>query len=236
MKLINKMQINEEIMFDKNAIINLNKPTGMSSFFAVKKVARLLGVKKAGHMGTLDPLGTGVLLVGVNKGTKLFDEYLKKIKTYIAVFHFGYETDTLDSEGSIIKSCEVDISRHQIEKILPSFLGKQNQMPPAFSAKKINGQKACDLARKGKAVELKPKEIEIYNIRLLREFSYNNFQFEITCSSGTYIRSICRDLAGALSTCGTMLSIIRTKCGGFSIDNSCTLHDIEQGKISYLEL
>lgn len=223
-------------MFEKNAIINLNKPTGMSSFLAVKKVARLLGVKKAGHMGTLDPLGTGVLLVGVNKGTKLFDEYLKKIKTYIAVFHFGYETDTLDSEGQIINENNAKITIDRIQNILPNFIGKQQQMPPQFSAKKINGQKACDLARRGVGVELKPKEIEIYDLKVIREFDDNNYQFEITCSSGTYIRSLCRDIAYKLSTYGTMLSIIRTKCGSFDISNSCTLDDIHNGKISYLEV
>ncbi len=223
-------------MFDKNAIINFNKPTGMSSFLAVKKVAKALGVKKAGHMGTLDPYGTGVLLIGVNKGTKLFDEYLKKIKTYIAVFHFGYETNTLDSEGEIINENNIIVTKNEIESVLVGFIGKQNQIPPQFSAKKIGGRKACDVARAGGSVELKPKEINIYNIKLLREFGENNFQFEISCSAGTYIRSICRDLAYKLSTYGTMLSIIRTKCGVFSIENSCTLDDITFGKINYLEV
>lgn len=223
-------------MFEKNAIINLNKPTGMSSFYAVKKVARLLGVKKAGHMGTLDPYGTGVLLIGVNKGTKLFDEYLKKDKTYVATFHFGYETDTLDSEGQIINSNEIEISEYQVKNVLKNFIGKFDQMPPQYSAKKINGRKACDLVREGKEVELKPKQIEIYDLKLLRNFGNNNFEFEITCSSGTYIRSLCRDIAYKLSTYGTMLSIIRTRCGVFNIENSCTLKDIEEGKISFLEV
>ncbi len=220
-------------MFEQDAIINLNKPTGMSSFLAVKKVARLLGVKKAGHMGTLDPLGTGVLLVGVNKGTKLFEEYLNKIKTYVAVFHFGYETDTLDSEGSIINENQTVITENDILNVLPTFIGKQEQMPPLYSAKKVNGKKACDVARSGGQVELKTKCIEIYNINLIRTLGNNNFQFEIICSSGTYIRSICRDLAYKLSTYGTMLSIIRTKCGDFNISNSCTLTDIQNGIISY---
>ena len=223
-------------MFEKNAIINLNKPTGMSSFFAVKKVARLLGVKKAGHMGTLDPYGTGVLLVGVNKGTKLFDEYLKKTKTYLATFHFGYETDTLDSEGNIINANDVIITKAEVLKVLPKFVGMQSQMPPTYSAKKINGKKACDLVRAGKEVELKPKEIEVYSINLIREFKDNNFEFEITCSAGTYIRSLCRDIAKEMSTYGTMLSIIRTKCGNFDLSDSCTLQDLENGKISYLEI
>lgn len=225
-------------MFEKNAIINFNKPTGMSSFFAVKKVARILGVKKAGHMGTLDPYGTGVLLIGVNKGTKLFDEYLNKVKTYIATFHFGYETDTLDSEGNIIKQDQTGkvITKEMVEGIIKDFIGKQQQMPPNFSAKKINGKKAYELAREGKSVELKPKEVEIFSLNLINCFEDNNFVFEITCSSGTYIRSLCRDIAYRLSTYGTMVSIIRTKCGGFNIENSCTLQELQEGKISYLEV
>ncbi len=223
-------------MFEKNAIINFNKPTGMSSFYAVKKVARMLGVKKAGHMGTLDPYGSGVLLIGVNKGTKLFDEYLKKDKTYIATFHFGYETDTLDSEGNIVKESYIQIEKTDIVKVLPKFVGKINQMPPAFSAKKINGKKAYELARSGKEVNLEPKEIEIYSLELLNDMGNNDFVFKIKCSRGTYIRSLCRDIANELSTCGTMLSIIRTTCGAFNIANSCTLQDIENGNISYYEV
>ncbi len=224
-------------MFDKNAIINLNKPSGMSSFYAVKKVARLLGVKKAGHMGTLDPYGTGILLVGVNKATKLFDEYLKKTKTYLATFHFGYETDTLDSEGTVINENHIkELTNEEIIEIIPKFIGKQNQLPPVFSAKKINGKKAYEMAREGKEVEVKPKEVEIYNIELIRGFGNNNFEFEISCSAGTYIRSLCRDMARELSTYGTMLSIIRTKCGNFNIMDACTLNDVENGDVSYLEV
>ena len=223
-------------MFEKNAIINLNKPTGMSSFLAVKKVARLLGVKKAGHMGTLDPYGTGVLLVGVNKGTKLFDEYLNKKKTYIATFHFGYETDTLDSEGKIINSTNKIITKNDLEKALPNFIGKQKQMPPIFSAKRINGKRACDIVRGGGEANLKPKEIEIYDIKIIDELDNQNFVFKITCSAGTYIRSICRDISHSTTTYGTMISIIRTKCGDFDIKDSCTLQDIENGKISFKEV
>ena len=223
-------------MFDKNAIINFNKPTGMSSFLAVKKVAGLLGVKKAGHMGTLDPYGTGILLIGVNKGTKLFDEYLSKKKTYIATFNFNYETDTLDSEGKIINYSNKKITRDELEKVLSNFIGKFNQMPPVYSAKKINGKRACDLAREGKGAELKPKEIEIYDIRIIDDLKDQNFVFKITCSAGTYIRSICRDIAHSTSIYGTMVSIIRTKCGEFDICGSCTLEDIKNGKISYKEV
>lgn len=223
-------------MFEKNAIVNLNKPTGMSSFLAVKKVAKLLGVKKAGHMGTLDPYGTGVLLIGVNRGTKLFDEYLGKNKTYVTTFHFGYETDTLDSEGNIIFENDLKVTSKMIENVIPNFIGKINQMPPEYSAKKINGKRACDLIRQGKEFELKPKEIEIFDIKLIDDLGENNFVFEITCSAGTYIRSICRDISHSISTYGTMVSIIRTKCGDFDIAKSCTLEDIKNGKIAYTEV
>lgn len=223
-------------MFEKNAIINFNKPTGMSSFLAVKKVAKILGVKKAGHMGTLDPYGCGVLLIGVNKGTKLFDEYLKKNKTYRTIFHFGCETDTLDSEGQIVSKNDKVISEDEIRAIIPKFIGKQSQMPPNFSAKKINGKRACDLVRMGKEVELKPKEIEIFDIKLINALGNNNFMFDITCSAGCYIRSICRDIAKSLSTYGTMLCIIRTKCGIFDIKNSCTINDLSENRISFVEV
>ena len=223
-------------MFDKDAVIILNKPTGMSSFLAVKKVSRALGVKKAGHMGTLDPYGTGVLLVGVNRATKLFDEFLKKDKTYVTIFHFGYETDTIDSEGKIINSNNVIITDDDINRVLPKFIGSINQMPPQYSAKKINGKRSCDLVRSGGKVELKPKQITIKDIKLLKNLGNNNFLFEISCSAGTYIRSICRDLAYELSTYGTMVSIIRTKCGDFSIVDSCTIKDIENGNVSFCEV
>jgi len=223
-------------MFEKNALVLLNKPTGMSSFLAVKRVKGILKANKTGHMGTLDPLGTGLLIVGVNKATKEFDNYLNKKKTYVAVFHFGYTTDTLDSEGIITNKKECVITLNDVLNVIPKFIGKQAQMPPDYSAKKINGKKACDLAREGKAVELKPKDIEIYNLRVLRDFGNNNFQFEIECSSGTYIRSLARDIAKELNTYGVMLSIIRTKCGEFDISQSCTLEDLEKGNFYYKEI
>ena len=223
-------------MFEKNGIVVLNKPTGMSSFYAVKKVQRLLGAKKAGHMGTLDPLGTGVLLIGINKGTKLFDEYLNKTKEYIATFEFGVQTDTLDSEGTIVKEDDKIISETQIKSILKEFIGTFAQMPPEYSAKKVNGQKACDLARQGKNVKLKPKNIEIYDISLIDKIKENCFVFKIICSAGTYIRSIARDIAKRFNTCATMVSIIRTKCGNFCIEQSCTIEDIANSKIAFYEL
>lgn len=223
-------------MFEKNVIINLNKPTGMSSSLAVQIVKRTLKPNKIGHLGTLDPLGTGVLLIAVNKATKKFDEYLTKIKTYRACFKFGVETDTFDSEGKVLNLDNKVVTLEQINSVLSDFIGEQEQMPPAYSAKKINGKKAYELARQGVEVKLKTKKITIFDIKVVSQLEPNTFMFEIKCSAGTYIRSICRDIAYKLSTYGTMVSIIRTICGDFCLEDSCTLEDVKAGKISYLEI
>ncbi len=223
-------------MFEKNGIIVLNKPTGMSSSLAVQIVKRTLKPQKIGHLGTLDPLGTGILLIAVNKATKLFDEYLKKDKTYRAIFYFGKETDTLDSEGKVIKKNNIDISLNQVIEVARQFEGEFEQMPPQYSAKKINGKKAYELARQGKEVALKTRHICIYSCKVLSQIKKNTFMFEINCSSGTYIRSICRDIAEQLSTYGTMLAIIRTKCGIYALNDSCTLEDIKQNNFKFFEI
>ena len=223
-------------MFDKNGIIVLNKPTGMSSSLAVQIVKRILKPSKIGHMGTLDPLGSGVLLLGLNKGTKLFDDYLKKDKTYRAIFYFGKETDTLDSEGEVVNKNDVIISLEQVKKVAESFVGDFEQLPPKYSAKKINGKKSYELARQGKEVELKTRKVSIYKCEVLHQVMPNAFMFEISCSSGTYIRSICRDIAYKLSTYGTMLAIIRTRCGSFSLKDSCAIEDIKNNKFNFFEI
>lgn len=223
-------------MFEKNGIIVLNKPTGMSSSLAVQIIKRTIKPNKVGHLGTLDPLGTGILLIAVNKATKLFDEYLNKDKIYKAVFYFGKETDTLDSEGKIIKSIDVNISLNQVNEISKKFEGEFEQLPPQYSAKKINGKKAYELARQGKQVPLKTRRVKIYSCKVLSQMAKNTFMFEIKCSSGTYIRSICRDIAKELSTYGTMLAIIRTTCGIYTLNDSCTLEDIKNNNYKFYEI
>ena len=220
-------------MFDKNGVIVLNKPTGMSSSLAVQIVKRLIKPNKIGHLGTLDPLGSGILLLGVNKGTKLFDQHLNKEKVYRAIFYFGKETDTLDSEGEIINTCEKEITLQQVEKVAKSMIGTYDQMPPIYSAKKIDGKKAYELARQGKQVELKARNVTVLDCKVLYQISYNTFMFEITCLGGTYIRSICRDIAYKLNTCGTMLAIIRTRCSDYNIEDSCTIEDIKQNNFKF---
>lgn len=252
--------------FNKSGIVILNKEAGISSNTAVNKVKRILKAKKAGHLGTLDVLGEGVLPVTLNKATRLFDYFLNKDKTYRAIFVFGFETSTLDCEGEITNIDYRLVSEFEIMNSLKKFKGKIKQVPPQYSALKVGGRTAYDLARKGEKVELKEREIEIYDFKLIKEirleeknklidrflkfhndellknhlindsFKNNVFEFEITCSSGTYIRALCRDLAKELSTCGTMLSIVRTKCGIFYIKDSFTLEDINNGKFKVIDV
>lgn len=211
-------------------ILNINKPKGFTSQDVVSVARKVLSTREIGHMGTLDPQGEGVLILGVGKATRLFDFMLKKDKTYRAEFEFGYETDTLDADGKIIDKTNVIPSKSDIEEKLTKFIGKQNQLPPKYSAKNINGKRAYDLARLGVEFELKTCEIEIYDIRIIEQTGENKYLFEISCSGGTYIRSICRDLAYSLNSLATMTSIFRTKCGKFLSENSITLDELKEIK------
>ncbi|MBO5022047.1 MAG: tRNA pseudouridine(55) synthase TruB [Clostridia bacterium] len=211
-----------------NGILLINKERGMSSNKVVNKVKYLVGAEKAGHLGTLDVLGEGLLPITLGKSTKLFDYFLNKDKVYKTIFKFGETTATLDLEGEVIQRNDVQVSMQMLKQIIPQFVGRQSQMPPQYSAKKINGQKAYDLARKGEDVSLKPKEIEIYSIKVCQEVEDNTFELEVHCSSGTYIRSLCRDMATQLSTFGVMRYIQRAKCGCFDIKDAYTIKQVEQ--------
>ena len=224
----------DKIATTKSGIVLVNKPVGISSNKVVNIVKYVLKARKCGHLGTLDLEGRGLLPVCVNNATKLFNFFLDKDKTYQTTFVFGFETDTLDTSGQIVKEKECDISRKMVEEVLPSMIGKYLQMPPQYSAKKINGQTAYKVARSGGEVELKPKEVEIYDIKLLRKLRKNTFKLEISCSSGTYIRSVCRDLATKLSTYGSMQCITRTRCGTFKLEDTISLRDVKNGKINLI--
>lgn len=219
-----------------NGIILLNKERGVSSNKVVNKVKYLLKAEKAGHLGTLDVLGEGLLPITLGKGTKLFEYYLNKDKVYRTTFKFGQTTDTLDLEGEITLQNDVKVSIDDVKAASKCFIGRFPQMPPAYSAKKVNGQKAYDLARAGKDVELTPKEIEIYSIDVLKEVEDNTFLLEVHCSSGTYIRSLCRDIAEKLSTYGVMLDIQRTKCGDFYLKNAYNIEDVKEGNFKIIQL
>ena len=210
-----------------NGIVNINKPSGISSSLAVSKVRRALGERKVGHMGTLDPMGEGVLLMGIGKCTRLFDYFLGKTKTYEAAFRFGFSTDTLDSTGKIIANTADIPTMTDIIQCIPKFIGVQMQMPPQYSAKSVGGQRAYDLARKGITAELKASQIEINSFSLLEKINENEYLFRIDCSSGTYIRSLCRDLANELGSLATMTSIKRTRCGNFFIEDSVSPEQVK---------
>jgi len=218
-----------------SGIVLVNKPAGVSSNKVVNIVKYKLGAKKCGHLGTLDLEGQGLLPVTVNSATKLFDFFLNKTKTYRTVFVFGYETDTLDLAGQKIKEKECDIQLEELEMAVFSMIGTYAQMPPLYSAKKVGGKVAYKEARQGKSLNLKPKEIMIYDFKLLNKLEKNVFEFEICCSSGTYIRSVCRDLAEKLSTYGSMQCIIRTRCGVFDLNDAYTLKQIEDGEFEILQ-
>ena len=175
-------------------------------------------------MGTLDPLASGLLPIAVGKATRLFDYMLEKVKRYNVTYEFGYETDTLDSTGQIVSKSKIVPTDSEIISAIKTMIGKQEQIPPKFSAKNINGSRAYDLARKGIDFELSPKEIEIFEIELLNK-NNNAFDFTILCSSGTYIRAIGRDLAYKLGTFATMTRLERSQTGCFALSNSINLDD-----------
>ena len=218
----------------ESGIILINKPKGISSNKVVNIVKHTLHAKKCGHLGTLDLEGEGLLPVTVNSATKLFDFFLKKDKTYETNFVFGYETDTLDTAGKIVKQGEVNFTEQELETAVKSMIGKYMQMPPQYSAKKVGGKVAYKEARNGKEISLTPKEVEITDFKILGKVEKYVYQFEITCSSGTYIRSIARDLAYHFGTYGSMQCIIRTRCGNFYLKDAVSLEEFKNGKYNLI--
>lgn len=217
-----------------NGFYNVIKPIGWSSSDLVIKIRGILrrftGQKvKVGHLGTLDPLATGVLGVAVGSATKLFDYFLTKRKTYVATCALGNETDTLDEGGEVIATAPVPtLSDEAILEILTSFCGEIEQIPPRYSAKSVGGVKAYKLTRKGVDLALKPCHVTIYACRLLERVSNEVFRFEVECSGGTYIRSLCRDIGAALGLPSYMSALTRTKNGIMTIDNATTIEGIEK--------
>ena len=209
-----------------NGFLNVYKPSGMSSAYALNLIKKRFKGEKMGHMGTLDPLASGVLPVAFGKSTRLFDYLLDKDKVYKAEFTFGYETDTLDRGGVVIKDNEKLPTESDIVSVLPSLIGEVMQMPPIYSAKNVNGMRSYELARLGVEVELKPKKVTITSIDFIEKSGENSYVFLIKCKGGTYIRSICRDLAYALNTYGTMTALERLQSGIFVKENAYSIEDI----------
>lgn len=212
-------------------IVLVNKPSGITSSKVVVKLRYMAKIKRVGHLGTLDPLASGVLPVCIGKATRLFDLFLKKRKTYIAHIEFGKLTDSLDIDGNVIETNNIIPTEEQIIDVLPTFIGEQEQVPPIYSSKVVAGVRAYKLAREGKEVELKPSLITIYDIKLLEKINEKTYSFEISCSSGTYIRSIARDLGYKLGTLGTISKLIRTKTGNFNLSDCVDLDELNEENI-----
>ena len=206
---------------------NLDKPSGLTSSTLVNKCKWLTGVP-CGHMGTLDPLASGVLPVGVGNATRLFDYFLEKDKEYIAEFTFGETSDSLDSTMETVKGGFVP-TEEEIVGVLSSLCGEVEQMPPKYSAKNVNGQRSYDLARAGVAFELTPKKVRIDEITLIgKSQNANAYNFRIRCGGGTYIRSIVRDMAEKLGTIGLMSGLRRVQSGYFTIENAIPFSYLEK--------
>ncbi len=211
-------------------IIAINKSENWTSFDVVNKLKHILHIRQVGHLGTLDPMATGVLLVTIGKATKLFDIMQEKIKTYFVEFEFGYSTDTLDLSGKLVERTSNIPTIDEIQSILPKFIGKIEQIPPKYSAKNVNGERAYDLARKGIEFELKPKQVEIFDIELISYYA-NILKLEIKCGSGTYIRAIGRDIATSLNSLATMTKLTRTQVGDIPLENCVKIEDLNEDNI-----
>lgn len=213
-----------------NGIIIINKNKGCTSHDIVYKIKKMFN-QKVGHTGTLDPMAEGVLPILIGKGTQCSKYLINHDKKYLVKLQLGVKTDTADSEGEIIEEKQIDdnlLNKENIINTLKSFIGKQEQIPPIYSAIKVNGKKLYEYARKGQKVELKPREIEIYNIDLI-EYSVEEkeIEFEVFCGKGTYIRSLCEDIANKFETVGYMKELKRIQVGDFKIEDSITLDELE---------
>ena len=207
--------------------VNIYKPVGMTSHDVVAKMRKITGIKQVGHTGTLDPFAEGVLPVCIGKATRLI-EFLADDKEYLATVKFGASTDTYDKDGCIIFSSDKKVSENDVKEALKSFEGEISQMPPIYSAIKVNGKKLYEYARSGKEVEVQPRHVVIENIEL-KSFDKELQQAEILikCSKGTYIRSIANDLGENLGCGAHLIRLIRTQAGKFRVENSVKLEDVQ---------
>lgn len=210
-----------------NGVINIYKERGFTSHDVVAKLRGILKQKKIGHTGTLDPDAEGVLPVCLGKGTRLCDMLTDHSKVYEAVLLLGQSTDTQDASGTVLQEAPVDVSEEKVRETIMNFVGPYDQIPPMYSALKVNGQKLCDLARAGKEVERKARPVEIYEIQI-EEIHLPRVRMTVSCSKGTYIRTLCHDIGEKLKCHGCMESLLRTRVGQFLLKDSLTLAQVEE--------
>lgn len=209
--------------------IFLDKESGAFSKSAAMRVARIFGTKKNGHIGTLDPMATGVLPIAIGNATKMIpfvEEFCPRVKEYLFSLQFGFETDSLDITGNVTARNDIIPSEDAVKSVLPQFVGKIMQVPPAYSAVHINGRRAYELARSGDAPEIPPRQIEIYELEFLSR-KENSWTFRVLCAPGTYVRSLARDIAYTCGAIATVDMIRRTRTGVFSIENTVKLDFLE---------
>ena len=212
-----------------DGIVNVNKPLGITSHDVVYRLRRLLGIKKIGHTGTLDPDASGVLPMCVGKGTKLAEMLTATDKQYLAELTLGAFTDTQDASGEVLERFAVDVTEDEIREKIAGFVGEISQIPPMYSAIKVNGKKLYELAREGKTVEREARTVTIKNIEVQNvDLTAKTVTMVVDCSKGTYIRTLCNDIGAALGCGGYMSALTRTKTGRFCIEESFTLEQIEE--------
>lgn len=208
-------------------IFNLYKPIGWTSFDVVKKVRNITGERKVGHGGTLDPFAGGVLIIATNSDTKKLGEISGTIKSYQAVLQLGEQTDTLDLDGKVVNSKPVPLlDKNLIKSVFKHFIGKHNQIPPMYSAKKVNGVRLYKLARQNKTINRKPVEVNIIDLTL-NNIQDKQIDFSVTCSKGTYIRVLGQDIAKKLGTEGHLIKLMRISVGDFVVQDSIPLKEFE---------
>ena len=219
-----------------SGLIVINKEKGYTSRDVVNIVGKVLNTKKIGHTGTLDPLATGVLVVGFNSATKIFELLFNDDKEYIAEVIMGYETDTLDTDGEVVlEDYNYSVDEITLKNALNKFVGTYLQEVPMYSAVKLNGKKLYEYARNNENVNLPKRNVNIKEIELL-EFNNNTFKFRCVVSKGTYIRSLIRDIGRKLNVYCTMSNLTRTRQGTFHLDDAATLDDIRNGKYEIISL
>lgn len=218
-----------------DGIFNIYKEKGFTSHDVVAIVRRTIHMKKVGHTGTLDPDAEGVLPVCVGKATKLSDVIMDGRKSYRAMLRLGITTTTEDASGEVLETKEVDFNEDKIREVVASFIGKLEQVPPMYSAVKVNGKKLYELAREGKEIERKSRTIEVYDIRIRQFLPPDRVEIDVDCSKGTYIRTLCSDIGKALGCGGHMAELLRTRAGAFSLENAIKLDElkalVEQEKV-----
>ena len=210
-----------------NGIIIIDKPSDWTSMDVCAKIRGILREKRVGHGGTLDPMATGVLPVFVGQATRAVEFSENSRKEYVAGLRLGLVTNTQDTSGETLESHPVTADRQAVEQAMASFVGEIQQIPPMFSAIKINGQKLYDLARKGQEVERKPRSVTIYELELLEQVNETDYLIRCVCSKGTYIRTLCHDIGHALGCGGTMYSLRRTMAAGYTLAQAVTLEDVQ---------